>query len=127
MPTSRPGWKSVPRWRSRMLPGTTISPPNFLTPRRQPPESRPLREEPPAFLWAMEDLPRLLAGADAGDLQDRQRLPMADLAAVVVAPPLLEDLDLFGLLAIGLGGGHPFAGVHGRSHGGGGATRPPEH
>src|SRR4051812_13853535 len=36
-----------------MLPGTTASPPNFLTPRRRPSESRPLREEPPDFLCAM--------------------------------------------------------------------------
>src|SRR3546814_17287113 len=36
-----------------MLPGTTASPPNFLTPRRRPAESRPLRELPPAFLCAM--------------------------------------------------------------------------
>src|SRR3954469_22340261 len=36
-----------------MLPASTRSSPNFLTPRRRPSESRPLREEPPAFLWAM--------------------------------------------------------------------------
>src|SRR5829696_4211896 len=36
-----------------MLPARTLSSPNFLTPRRRPAESRPLREEPPAFLWAM--------------------------------------------------------------------------
>src|SRR6056297_3786398 len=36
-----------------MLPGITASPPYFLTPRRRPAESRPLREEPPAFLCAI--------------------------------------------------------------------------
>ena len=50
MPTLRPGWNFVPRWRTRMLPPSTCSPPNFFTPRRRPSESRPLRDEPPAFL-----------------------------------------------------------------------------
>src|ERR1700761_1253442 len=36
-----------------MLPATTASPPNFLMPRRRPAVSRPLREEPPAFLCAI--------------------------------------------------------------------------
>src|SRR6266851_6491367 len=36
-----------------MLPGITLLPPKILTPRRWLFESRPLREEPPAFLWAM--------------------------------------------------------------------------
>src|SRR5688500_5076934 len=36
-----------------MLPARTFSPPNFFTPRRRPALSRPLREEPPAFLCAM--------------------------------------------------------------------------
>src|SRR2546430_17426859 len=39
-----------------MLPGMTISPPNFLTPSRRPALSRPLREEPPAFLCAILNL-----------------------------------------------------------------------
>src|SRR5262245_7662354 len=38
-----------------ILPASTRSPPNSLTPRRLPAESRPLREDPPAFLWAMSD------------------------------------------------------------------------
>src|SRR5689334_966615 len=74
-----------------MLPGTTISPPNFLTPRRRPRESRPLREEPPAFLCAIVPTPCLLAGLDAGDAQHSERLAVTVLAAVVVAPLLLED------------------------------------
>src|SRR6478752_7602773 len=40
-----------------MLPGITSWLPNFLTPRRRPAESRPLRDEPPAFLCAMGVLP----------------------------------------------------------------------
>src|SRR5277367_5838889 len=53
MPTLAPGEYLVPRWRTRMLPASTTSPPNFLTPSRRPGESRPLRELPPAFLCAM--------------------------------------------------------------------------
>src|SRR5262245_51042257 len=36
-----------------MLPATTVCPPYSLIPRRRPAESRPLREDPPAFLCAM--------------------------------------------------------------------------
>src|SRR5712692_82034 len=43
-----------------MLPARTDSPPNDFTPRRRPAESRPLRDEPPAFLWAMISLRRYL-------------------------------------------------------------------
>src|SRR5680860_543456 len=39
-----------------MLPGMTDSPPYFLTPRRRPALSRPLRDEPPAFLCAIWSL-----------------------------------------------------------------------
>src|SRR4051812_50140040 len=56
MPTLSPGCHCVPRWRRMMLPASTRSPPNSLTPRRLPAESRPLREEPPAFLWAISKL-----------------------------------------------------------------------
>ena len=35
--------------------GDDASPPNFFTPRRRPAESRPLREEPPAFLCAISN------------------------------------------------------------------------
>src|SRR5712691_8388485 len=41
-----------------MLPARTDCPPNDFTPRRRPAESRPLRDEPPAFLWAMISLRR---------------------------------------------------------------------
>src|ERR1051325_995599 len=40
-----------------MLPPSTFSPPNFFTPSILGFESRPLREEPPAFLWAMVGSP----------------------------------------------------------------------
>src|SRR4051794_38231453 len=38
-----------------MLPARTFSPPNFFTPRRLLSLSRPLRDEPPAFLCAMSN------------------------------------------------------------------------
>src|SRR6185437_6679455 len=57
------GCHLVPRWRTRMLPASTASPPNFLMPRRLPSVSRPLRDEPPAFLCAMADYSCGAAGA----------------------------------------------------------------
>src|SRR5262245_41447869 len=53
-----------------MLPARTRWPPVFLTPRCRPAESRPLREEPPAFLCAISDFPYFfgLAGFFAGAL-----------------------------------------------------------
>src|SRR5256885_12768307 len=108
-----------------MLPGNTLSPPNFLTPSRRPPLSRPLRDEPPAFLWAILYLLRLrrrfgfrafraclrwgrptaaragrgarsALGADFGDLQHRLMLTLAVFAPVILPPLLLEDDDLVG-------------------------------
>src|SRR5690242_12901863 len=55
MPTLSPGCHLVPRWRTMMLPARTVSLPNFFTPRRLLSLSRPLRDEPPAFLCAMTD------------------------------------------------------------------------
>src|SRR5437763_15307522 len=52
-PTLRPGCHLVPRWRAMMLPASTSSPPKIFSPRRCPAESRPLREDPPAFLCAI--------------------------------------------------------------------------
>src|SRR5437764_12757290 len=99
-----------------MLPGMTISPPNFLTPSRRPALSRPLRDEPPAFLCAILSLRRLAlrrarlrrrppaaparrrtrraGGVDLGDPQDAFFLAVAVLAAVIVAALLFEDDDL---------------------------------
>src|SRR5438105_4527104 len=102
-----------------MLPGTTISPPNFLTPSRRPALSRPLRDEPPAFLCAIRCLLRLLRrlrlfrprrspgarpggtaryalGVDPGDLQHGLMLAMTVLAPVILPPLLLEDDNLVG-------------------------------
>src|SRR5215510_1329941 len=53
VPTLRPACHLVPRWRARILPASTISPPADFRPSRRPAESRPLREDPPAFLCAM--------------------------------------------------------------------------
>src|SRR4029079_17067838 len=39
--------------RARILPASTISPPVDFKPSRRPAESRPLREDPPAFLCAI--------------------------------------------------------------------------
>jgi hypothetical protein len=52
MLTLSPGWNLVPRCRTIILPGMTSWPPNFLTPRRRPAESLPLRVEPPDFFVA---------------------------------------------------------------------------
>src|SRR3954454_23617955 len=60
MPTLAPACHLVPRWRAIMLPGTTTSPPNCFSPRRRPAESRPLREDPPAFLCAIASLQNLV-------------------------------------------------------------------
>src|SRR5438067_13450283 len=108
-----------------MLPGNTISPPNFLTPSRRPPLSRLLRDEPPAFLWAILYLlrrsrrlglhafraclrlghptaaragrsARSALGPDFGDLQHRLMLTMSVFAPVILPPLLLEDDDLVG-------------------------------
>src|SRR6185312_6293291 len=48
-----------------MLPAITFSPPNFLTPRRRPAVSRPLRDEPPAFLCAIRLAPYSLSALGA--------------------------------------------------------------
>src|SRR5713226_3096852 len=105
MPTRSPGWNLVPRWRTMMLPGTTISPPNFLTPSRRPALSRPLRDEPPAFLCAISNPPRppvslscrkSSAWADLGDPQHGLMLAVAVLAAIIVPPLFLEDDDFVG-------------------------------
>src|SRR6516162_5326922 len=80
-----------------ILPGTTISPPNFLTPRRRPRLSRPLREEPPAFLCAIRHsfLMHRTAGTPyLGDAQHGLLLAMTLLAPIVVPPLLFEDDDL---------------------------------
>src|SRR5579864_1974496 len=74
-----------------MLPGMTISPPYFLTPKRRPALSRPLREEPPAFLCAIPCPPShlVMPGLDPGIhvplLGDGRVTPGHD-ARLVLAP-----------------------------------------
>src|SRR5439155_3840277 len=53
LPTPRPGWIRVPRWRTMMVPAGTLCPPNAFTPSRLDWESRPLRDAPPPFLCAI--------------------------------------------------------------------------
>src|SRR5512141_2763307 len=54
-PTFFPGFHFVPRCRARMLPPSTLSPPNFFRPSRCELESRPFRDEPTPFLCAIFD------------------------------------------------------------------------
>src|SRR5271165_397433 len=89
-----------------MLPATTAWPPDFLMPRRRPSVSRPLREEPPAFLCAIALLS--LRRADLGDAQHGDVLAMAVLAAAVLPAALLEDDHLI----------QPVLRDHRRGHGG---------
>src|SRR2546423_1550650 len=87
-----------------MLPGTTISPPNFLTPSRRPRLSRPLREEPPAFLCAIRHSLfglrptgfglRTTGTRDRGDAQQGLVLAMTSFAPIILPPLLLEDDNL---------------------------------
>src|SRR4051812_6755703 len=100
-----------------MLPGITASPPNFLTPRRLPAVSRPLRELPPAFLCAMMDAPGRRSGdRDVADAHDRQQLPVAVAAAIVLAAALLEDDDLLAPCLLPHPAGDGRTGGSGRAH-----------
>ena len=80
----------LPRWRMMMLPGMTAWPPDFLTPRRRPAESRPLRELPPAFLCAIRDYSSVSCAAGAAS---------ASLAAFFAGAFLAAA---FGLVPVGL-------------------------
>src|SRR5437764_10333935 len=98
-----------------MLPARTVSLPNFFTPRRLLSLSRPLRDEPPAFLCAMSNyfafgdfLTAPLAGAaffvEAGLAvlpPAALFLPLADLLFVV--PVSAGGLAAASLLGAGLG------------------------
>src|SRR6056297_1616184 len=81
-----------------MLPASTCSPPNFLTPSRLDSESRPLRVLPPAFLCAISHYLRGIrpssAGGDAGDLDLGEILPMALRPPVILATMELHDFHL---------------------------------
>src|SRR5689334_576971 len=89
MPTFTPGCTRVPRWRTRICPAFTRSPPNTFTPRRFAWESRPFLELPPAFLCAMGLALNDVVDADLGVV-----LPMALRFLVMLAAAHLEDLDL---------------------------------
>lgn len=52
IPTCNPGWNSVPRWRTIMLPATQHCPPYNLMPRYLGLESLLFCVEPPCFLEA---------------------------------------------------------------------------
>src|SRR5688572_17076530 len=77
-----------------MLPASTCSPPNFLTPRRFDWDSRPFLVLPPAFLCAMFDSS---GRRDARHLHFGERLAVTLLAQVVLAPAEFRNLDLVGL------------------------------
>src|SRR5690348_13217259 len=98
-PTLSPGCHLVPRWRTMMLPARTDSPPNFFTPRRLLSLSRPLRDEPPAFLCAMTKY-----GPDY--------LP---LGAFLAAPLAGAAFFVDGVLAVGLSADLFFAALGGAS------------
>src|SRR5207248_1935192 len=116
-PTFFPGFHFVPRWRARMLPPKTCSPPNFFRPKRCECESRPLRDEPTPFLCAMTKTPNAECGMMSDEyeaarafnssfrihhsslsyrinLHGRVVLPVALRALVLLAALLLEDDDL---------------------------------
>src|SRR5947209_1757300 len=100
-PTLSPGWKWVPRWRTRISPALTCWPPKRLTPSRWALESRPLREDDAPFLCAMAALypALLLARVDAGDLQRGQLLTVTLTLVVAGLVTELVDDDL-GSLAV---------------------------
>src|SRR5437763_16769850 len=70
-----------------MLPAAIGWPPNIFTPSLWPGESRPLREEPPAFLCAML---RFRSRGNSRDLHLGELLAGAALPVGVLAPLLLE-------------------------------------
>src|ERR1700712_4409718 len=90
MPTFLPGWNLVPRWRTMIVPAWIWVPPNTFTPRRCALESRPLRVEPPPFVFDMV----WSALRDGGDLDDVVVLPVPIPAALVGAPLVRESVDL---------------------------------
>ncbi len=97
LPTFRPGWNLVPRWRTRIEPADTMVPSNSLTPRRLDSESRPFRVEPPPLVLDMGALSRGAgpgSAADAGDLDDRVLLAVTPTLAVVGLVLVGEAVDL---------------------------------
>src|SRR5579859_5782264 len=76
-----------------MLPPAMAWPPKIFTPSRWPAESRPFREEPPAFLCAIVSAPGL-SSLDLGDLQLGEWLTVTPFSVRVLTPLLLESDDL---------------------------------
>src|SRR6267142_2065262 len=96
-------------------PALIASPPNTLTPSRFACESRPLRDEPPAFLCAIVILAtrRTQTGAPAGcfsvdcvDAQFGEVLPVTSVLLKVLAPAHLEDSQFVVPAMRKHGGGH---------------------
>src|SRR3954463_15736389 len=86
-----------------MLPARTVSLPNFFTPRRLLSLSRPLRDEPPAFLCAIADyfaFGVFLAAALAGAAFLVEGLLAAALGAAAF---FAAGLGAFAALAVGAG------------------------
>src|SRR5829696_4235339 len=98
MPTFWPTQNCVPRWRTTIVPERTNCPSERLTPSRFDSLSRPLRELPTPFLWAMTLSFEVLAlvaesGVDRRDRHPRQRLAMAGATPVPLLRLVLEDDD----------------------------------
>src|SRR5437763_8625510 len=93
-----------------MLPASTDSPPNFFTPRRLLSLSRPLRDEPPAFLCAMTNyfaFGDFLAAALAGAAFFVDGVFAAGLAAAGFFAAALGAPAAFALLGAGFSVGVP--------------------
>src|ERR1700686_277312 len=88
-PTFSPGLNGVPRWRTRIEPPVTNSPPKALTPRRCALESRPFLELPRPFLCAISDLCQ-----DLVPLHLRVILPVTDGSFVLLLALELEHQNL---------------------------------
>src|SRR4051812_28608503 len=123
--TFSPAWNLVPRWRTRMFPASTRSPPYFFTPRRWALESRPLRVDPPPFLCAIAASPS--AEGDVVHAHLGEPLPVALLAAVVLAALVLEDDDLLAAAVADHLGGNRSATQDRRAHLDGVAVGAQEH
>src|SRR4029079_3616358 len=92
-----------------MLPARTVSPPNFFTPRRLLSLSRPLRDEPPAFLCAMSSyfFGAFLAPTLAGGRFFVDALLAAGLAGAAFFAAGLSAPAAFSLLGAGFSVGVP--------------------
>src|SRR3989338_5269552 len=94
MPTFSPGWNSVPRWRTIMLPALINSPPYLLMPSRFECESRPLLVLPPPFFDAMLSAPYEKLRGNPVDADLGVVLTMTLIFLIVLAAAHLEDAYL---------------------------------